>query len=82
MAAYIRSVKFESTPDYGYIKELLQTVAAHASFTFDYDYDWFTAEENPRIPARKNITVKVSADPDKIQLVRKFAEISKAKFPG
>lgn len=45
IATYIRSVKFESTPDYGYIKDLLETVATAANFALDYNYDWFAINE-------------------------------------
>ena len=37
---YTRGLKYESDPDYNYLKNLFLTVLKHYNWTFDYYYDW------------------------------------------
>ena len=37
---YTRGLKYESDPDYNYLKNLFLTVLKHYNWSFDYYYDW------------------------------------------
>jgi hypothetical protein len=37
---YTRQLKFDETPKYSYMKEILMSMAKKERIEFDYDYDW------------------------------------------
>ena len=40
MYRYIRSLRFEDRPDYGYIRRLIRSIFLRSSFSFDFNFDW------------------------------------------
>ena len=37
---YVRSLRFEDKPDYGYLKRLFKDLFVREGFQYDYNYDW------------------------------------------
>eukprot|EP00826_Nyctotherus_ovalis_P066809 TRINITY_DN9917_c0_g1_i16.p3 TRINITY_DN9917_c0_g1~~TRINITY_DN9917_c0_g1_i16.p3 ORF type:complete len:107 (-),score=38.95 TRINITY_DN9917_c0_g1_i16:25-345(-) len=40
MVEYCRKLRFEETPDYGYLYRLIRTVFEKKNLKFDFKYDW------------------------------------------
>ena len=40
---YVRSLRFEDKPDYGYLKRLFKDLFCREGFAYDYEYDWCVA---------------------------------------
>lgn len=47
---YIRSLKFESMPDYSYLKKLFRRGLKQRGLECDYNYDWVMKKEKRRVP--------------------------------
>ena len=37
---YSKSLKFEETPDYAYLRRLFKNLFSQSDFTYDYSFDW------------------------------------------
>ena len=44
MLDYVRGLKFEERPDYGYLKGLLKKQFLDNKFVYDFKFDWLSPE--------------------------------------
>ena len=49
---YSRSIGFEETPDYNYIKKLFKDLFVRLEYECDYNFDWVMVNEKRRSPVR------------------------------
>lgn len=54
---YSRGLAYDATPDYAYLRALLQTAFDHAHYTWDFEYDWVVKRQVCRLsPLSRTLT--------------------------
>lgn len=73
---YIRTLRFEDKPDYGYLKRIFRELFVRNGFRIDYVFDWtlkrinesLDTSGNPNPPPRPHDTKKVDEDADTVHI--------------
>ena len=60
---YSRALAYEATPDYAYLRALLQTAFDNAHYTWDFEYDWVVKRQVSPPPP------ELSAPPESLALI-------------